>query len=174
MEGNDQARLVDQGFQAILGESPTVLILGTMPSVQSLKSQQYYGHPRNAFWWIMAQICQFDAQLNYSERVEYIKTKHIAVWDVIAACHRPGSLDSRIDQQSVIANPLADFFKVNSELKLLVFNGQAAAKLFSKFFGAEAWFGETLILPSTSPANAAMTKEQKLERWRAIEPYLNN
>lgn len=166
-------KIIEQGFAPILGEQPKVLILGTMPSVASLQSRQYYGHPRNAFWWIMAELLGFDQALPYAQRVEQLKLEHIAVWDVIAACHRPGSLDSRIDSSTVQPNDLPCLFREQPSLKLLAFNGQAAAKLFKQFIGLDQWPGEHMVLPSTSPAHASMTHEQKLQRWRQIKTYIS-
>jgi hypoxanthine-DNA glycosylase len=168
----EQAILIEEGFKPILGREPRVLVLGTMPSVQSLKTQQYYGHPRNAFWWIMSELCGFDFTLPYNERVACLLTKNIAVWDVIASCHRPGSLDSKIDQSTVTPNYLPALLKKYSSLKLIVFNGQAAEKLFKKFIGNDSWQGDKIVLPSTSPANAVFSKEQKLAQWAQIQDYL--
>ena len=168
----DSPIVIEDGFKPLLGLEPKVLILGTMPSVQSLKTQQYYGHPRNAFWWIMSELCGFDFSLAYSERVDLLLKNKIAVWDVIASCHRPGSLDSKIDQSTVTANRFSDFFEKTPSLKLIVFNGQAAEKLFTKFIDQQYWHGGKVVLPSTSPANAAMTKEAKLIQWSKIKDYL--
>lgn len=163
-------KVIEQGFAPILGELPEILILGTMPSVASLQAQQYYGHPRNAFWWIMAELFGFDPAIPYAQRVEQLKLEHVAVWDVIAACHRPGSLDSRIDAATVQPNDLPGLFHEQPGLKLLAFNGQMAAKLFKQFIGFQHWPGEHVVLPSTSPAHAALKREQKLEQWRRIKP----
>lgn len=162
---------IEQGFAPILGEQPEILILGTMPSVASLQVQQYYGHPRNAFWWIMGQLFDFDASLPYPQRAEQLKRHKVAVWDVIASCHRPGSLDSRIDKDTVKANDFAGLFAGISSFKLLAFNGQAAEKLFGKHIGFDVWTGARFTLPSTSPAHASLTWEQKLDQWRQIKIF---
>jgi hypoxanthine-DNA glycosylase len=166
-------KLIDHGFPPILGDQPEVLILGTMPSVASLQAQQYYGHPRNAFWWIMAQLFHFDHELPYPARVEHLKQNRVAVWDVIDSCHRPGSLDSRIDQETVNANDFADLFAGLPSLKLLAFNGQTAEKLFKQHVGSEVWSGTRITLPSTSPAHASKTREQKLLHWSQIKTYIS-
>tara|TARA_R110001592_G_scaffold363175_1_gene680963 strand:+ start:4573 stop:5091 length:519 start_codon:yes stop_codon:yes gene_type:complete len=168
----DSPIIIENGFKPLLGLEPKVLILGTMPSVQSLKTQQYYAHPRNAFWWIMSELCGFDFSLSYAEKVDLVINHNIAVWDVIASCHRPGSLDSKIDQSTVTVNRLAEFCETTPSLKLIVFNGQAAEKLFKKFIDEQAWQGDKLVLPSTSPANAAITKQLKLIQWAKITEYL--
>ncbi len=165
-------KAIDYGFKPVLGPNPKVLILGTMPSVASLNSQQYYGHPRNAFWWIMGQLLGFECTLDYPQRTDFLIQKHIALWDVIASCHRPGSLDSRIDEGTIQVNPLQNLFLSCPHLKLLAFNGQSAFKLFSKHIGLDGFAGEHVVLPSTSPANAATSREEKLAQWAMIRCYL--
>jgi len=175
-EGKQKApelvKSVDQCFPPLLGECPKVLILGTLPSVKSLEEQQYYGHPQNAFWWLMSKICSFEYGFSYSERVSHLLANNIAVWDVIQSCHRPGSLDSKIDQSTLVPN---DFFKLlgeQSTIRAIVFNGQSACKLFNKFVDVGRWKGDLIVLPSTSPANARMRRETKLEKWLTLKSYL--
>lgn len=166
---------IDTGFAPILGDEPRVLVLGTMPSVASLESQQYYGHPRNAFWWIMSQICGFDSTQTYENKVTHVKRVGVAIWDVIESCHRPGSLDSAIDQSTLTPNDIQNLLTTYCSIRAICFNGQAAQKLFIKHLDKN--FTNNLepdihILPSTSPANAGMTRENKLEKWLIIESYL--
>ena len=173
---------IDQGFTPILGNAPKVLILGSMPSVKSLEQQQYYGNPQNSFWWIMSELLNFDSHLPYLQRSEILIKNRIAVWDVIQACHRPGSLDSAIDNSSIQANDLSQFFNDHTSIKLVIFNGQAAHKIFKKHvlhkqvkrsaIKESIFTGDYLILPSTSPANAATSKAKKLDKWRVINDYL--
>ena len=157
----------DHGFKPIVGEHPRVLILGTMPSQKSLAQSQYYGHPQNRFWWIMSELFGFELSLDYAARVELVSSKGIAIWDVIASCHRPGSLDASIDESSLTPNPIPSLLSQFPSISLIAFNGQAAGKLFAKHICAELNV-PTLVLPSTSPAHASMKPEQKLMAWRAI------
>lgn len=157
----------DVGFAPILGENPRVLVLGTLPSQRSLAAQQYYGHPQNAFWWIMSELFGFSYELPYEERTAHVRSAGIAVWDVIRAAVRPGSMDADIEASSVEANDFTTLLAQQPSLRLLAFNGQAAQKLFKKHVNA-AWTGESLLLPSTSPAYAAMTRNEKLIRWQAL------
>lgn len=161
---------LDHGFAPIIGEAPRVLVLGTMPSQQSLAKQQYYGHPQNRFWWIISELIGFDAEL-YQDKVTQAKARGLAIWDVCGSCHRPGSLDSAIAPDSVQANPLKQLIASYPSLQCIAFNGQAAYKLFQKHISREPLLPE-LVLPSTSPAYAAMKPEQKLEQWRALVAYL--
>jgi len=171
---------IDQGLLPILGESPLVLILGSMPSIKSLESRQYYAHPQNAFWWIMSELLGFDSLEPYNTRTAFIKQKKVAVWDVIQACHRPGSLDSAIDPSSIQANDFSVLLREKTSIKLVIFNGQAAQKIFKKHVlqnhvverATSDFTGDFLVMPSTSPANAATNREMKLQCWRALIAYL--
>lgn len=164
---------IEQGFSPEVGYKPKVLILGSMPSVKSLQEAQYYGHPRNAFWWLMSQLCGFDSTLPYEQRLAEVLRSGVAIWDVAHSCYRPGSLDSNIDQSTLQANDIAQLLSCKPSIQLIVFNGQAAAKLFKKFVDVPMYTGRLLTLPSTSPANAALSKEAKLEQWQVLKELLN-
>jgi double-stranded uracil-DNA glycosylase len=165
---------VDKAFEPIIGETPRVLILGSMPSQRSLASSQYYGNPNNAFWWIMGEVFDFDAQAPYLQRCEALKAAGLAVWDVIERCHRPGSLDSDIDKTTVQANNFAAFFATHPTITSCLFNGQASQKLFKQHMGKgflESLDMHSEYLPSTSPAHASMSRDQKFKVWK---PLLQN
>lgn len=58
------------GLPAQVNVGCRVLLLGSMPGVASLQEQRYYAHPRNRFWPLMADICGFDADLPYAQRLQ--------------------------------------------------------------------------------------------------------
>lgn len=165
-----------EGFAPIANKSAVVLILGSMPSVASLQQQQYYAHPRNAFWPIMQGLFAAPAELAYKDRKALLTQRRIAVWDVLAACFRPGSLDSAIDEQSVLPNDFTGFFASHKHLRQVFFNGGKAEQMYNKHVLPrvhERWPNlQYTRLPSTSPAMAALTVEQKVERWRVLLPAL--
>ena len=161
------------GLAPIVGEHPKILILGSMPSVASLEKQQYYGHPRNAFWPLLAHCLSFELERDYAKNVELIKQRSIAVWDVIGQCERPGSLDSAIIKGSEVLNPIKSLLEKNREIQAIGLNGGTAAALFTKHclpgsFGSGEVKIKILNLPSTSPANAGMTFEQKCAKWQPL------
>jgi len=161
---------LESGFSAIEDCNAKVLILGSMPSVQSLKDQQYYAHPRNAFWPIMSELFNIDKNSVYEQRCNILIRNHIAVWDAIKACQRQGSLDQNIDATSMIANDFNLFFQHHVEIKHLFFNGTKAEQVFNRHvlpsLNEQHTHITRLRLPSTSPAHAAMTFEQKLTVWQ--------
>lgn len=82
---------------------------------------------------------------------------------MLAACHREGSLDSAIHN----AEP-NDFDSLREHaplLKRVCFNGKTAGR-FADVIGRAGY--ETLVLPSSSPANATLSFEKKLVQWREI------
>lgn len=164
------------GFAPLWQPHARVLILGTLPSVKSLQTQQYYGHPRNAFWPMMASLLNFDAKLPYAERCRAMTQAGIAVWDVLAAAERPGSLDADIKRDTVTANPLAEWVAVLPDLQCIAFNGQAAAKLFKRHVSVPSSSRlatlPTHVMPSTSPAYAAMKPDEKRAQWATLLRYL--
>jgi TDG/mug DNA glycosylase family protein len=164
------------GFAAVSDGSACVLILGSFPGQMSLETQQYYGHPRNAFWPIMSRLLGFDSEIAYHLRLEQLTKNKIALWDVLACCVRAGSLDTSIEPGSTVVNDFLRFFSAHPNLKLVVFNGARAELEFVRKVMPYLAVGSRkltrLRLPSTSPAMATLSFEQKLEQWRVITEVL--
>jgi len=159
-----------QSFPPIAGPDARVLVLGSMPGVESLRQHRYYGHPRNAFWPILGRLFGFDPARAYDERVEALRTHRIALWDVLAHCVRPGSLDADIRDE--VPNELGSFLTERPTIHTIAFNGQKAAAAFRKHVATrapdEVARRRLETLPSTSPAHAGMTFEEKLRRWSVV------
>lgn len=159
------------GFAAISGSDAKVLILGTLPGQASLQKGEYYGQPRNVFWRIMGELFDAAPELPYEERKRQIVASKIAIWDVCAAAHRPGSLDTSIDSDSVMANDFADFLRSHRAIKLICFNGSKAEALYRRLVLPKLFERGAIryeVLPSTSPANASMSFAEKLRRWSVV------
>lgn len=157
------------GFPPIANTSATILILGSMPGLASLKAHEYYAHPRNGFWRIMASIYGFNAQSEYDIRKENLASAGVAVWDVLRSCERPGSLDSAIINGSRICNDFQTFFLQHPNIRLIAFNGSEAENSFNKFVLPHTNLQNfTYVrLPSSSPANT-QALEQKIEVWKKV------
>ena len=152
-----------------------VLILGSMPGAASLQAGQYYAHPRNAFWPILAALLEWPNGLPYAERLERLCASGLALWDVLQSCIRPGSLDAAIDAASIVPNDFGAFFARHVQVTRVFFNGGMAERAFRRQVLPDLDCGGRLIfarLPSTSPAHASLGFEQKLNAWRCvIEPH---
>jgi hypoxanthine-DNA glycosylase len=161
------------GFPSIATSSATILILGSMPSVESLRQHQYYAHKRNAFWRIMAAMFGFDTSLSYRERARQLKDNDIALWDVIKACERSGSLDTKIKNTSIEINDFATFFRKHPHIRKICFNGSMAEQQFRKHvipILSDDHFADIVMarLPSTSPAMASLSFDKKLAAWSKV------
>ncbi|OGA34328.1 MAG: DNA-deoxyinosine glycosylase [Betaproteobacteria bacterium RIFCSPLOWO2_12_61_14] len=159
-----------QSFAPIETADARILILGSMPGEASLRAGQYYAHPRNLFWRIMGELLGTDPGSPYEQRIQALKSARIALWDVLYSCRRKGSLDSNIDHESLVPNDFAAFFLSHPQITRVFFNGTKAEQCYRKHMqpvtGIESI--EYLRLPSTSPANASLSYERKLDAWRAI------
>lgn len=164
------------GFLAVSGLRPRVLILGTLPSVQSLATKQYYGNPRNAFWLIIERLAGKKFSGPYSEKIETVKRLGIALWDVYCSAPREGSLDSSIVKSAAVINDLSTYLAGESVVQLVACNGASAYNAFVKAYDLEELEGKGISvvkLPSTSPAHAAMPFDDKWSAWNAaISPLL--
>jgi len=177
--GIDGGQVSDSGFPYVADSDARILILGSMPSRKSLAATQYYAHPQNAFWPIMAALFDYDAGLSYEEHLKKLSTNHVALWDVAHQCIRPGSLDSAIDINSVVPNDIAALLADHPHIHAIFFNGRKAEELYCKLVHPTlppAYQHIQLhLLPSTSPANAGMNRARKLAAWRIIQqPPANN
>lgn len=160
------------GFAPIAAADATRLILGSMPSVASLRARRYYAHSRNAFWRIIAAVLELDPGLDYGQRCAMLVKNRIALWDVLKTCTRSGSLDSAIVESSIVPNDFAAFFQSHPDITRIYFNGAKAEQMYIKHVlpnlpGAFADL-PARRLPSTSPAHAGMSFTGKLARWQVI------
>ncbi|HEX6637913.1 MAG TPA: DNA-deoxyinosine glycosylase [Steroidobacteraceae bacterium] len=163
---------LDECFPPIAKKNSRTLILGSLPGQRSLQAQQYYAHPQNAFWKLIEKLFGAASPLPYTRRVKILTDHRIALWDVLAAAERPGSLDSSIVHVSARANDFAAFFRAHPQIRRVFFNGRKAADLYRRFvlprLGSEFEELRYECLPSTSPAHAGMTFARKLEHWARI------
>jgi TDG/mug DNA glycosylase family protein len=159
-------------FAPIATKKARILILGSMPGIKSLEMRQYYAHPQNAFWHVMAAL--FDAPVDtYALRIALIKNNHLALWDVLKCCERHGSLDIKIDDATIDVNDFAAFFNIHRRITHVFFNGTKSEKEFRKRvlpFLSQKVCGRLVLnrLPSTSSAMASLTRAGKIRSWQAV------
>lgn len=156
---------IKSSFDPISNADTTILILGSLPGDKSLELQEYYGHPRNKFWKIIAHITGAPLPLIYTEKKELLLKSRIGLWDVAHTASRKGSLDTAILNE--MANSLDEFIAAHKNLKVIGFNGMKAEKLFDKYFKRQPGI-RYVLLPSSSPANAGTSLEKACEVWSAL------
>lgn len=158
--------MIVRSFAPISAPGAHTLILGSMPGAASLVAGEFYAHPRNAFWPIMGALFGAGPDLPYAERVCRLKAEGVAVWDVLQACEREGSLDAKI--RSEVPNDFAAFFALHPAIRRIGLNGGKAAASFRKYAASSLAAGvQVHVLPSTSPAYAARGLAEKCASWRA-------
>jgi len=162
-----QAKPVLQGLPPLLDANTRLVVLGSFPGVASLRAQQYYGHPQNQFWKIMATLLSPNAAevlaMPYIARAQWLLSHGVGLWDVYAACERVGSLDAHI--QNAQANDLQSLREHCPDLVAIAHNGGESFKhaKLTRALGLSVY-----RLPSTSPAHASWTFERKCEAWREV------
>ena len=71
-----------RSFPPIINSETEILIVGTMPSVKSLEAQQYYAHPRNAFWKIIATLYHQGVKFaDFQEKKACLLANRLGLWD---------------------------------------------------------------------------------------------
>lgn len=163
-------------FPPVADAATRVLILGSMPGSRSLAEHEYYAHPRNLFWAFIEELFGIDRGMPYEGRLQALLARGLGLWDVLKHCEREGSLDSSIVQQTEVPNDFPALLAACPELRAICFNGQKAAQAFRRhvipMVGPGALTGVELVsLPSTSPANAAKSREWKQLQWQRIKDF---
>jgi TDG/mug DNA glycosylase family protein len=151
------------GFAPIIDKNCRILVLGSMPGVESLRKQEYYGHPQNKFWDVIYGVFGKSPDYDYEDKKKFLLDHNIALWDVIKSCERTGSLDSKI--KNVITNDFQSLLTDYPRIEHIFFNGRTAEKLYNRNFT----FPEisTLYLGSTSPAHA-VPFEIRIADWSKL------
>ena len=158
-------------FPPSIDEGCSRLVLGSMPGEASLDAQQYYAHPRNSFWPIVYQVLSEGKQAPpeaYGERLRFLLGHGVALWDVLRACERVGSLDAAIREPE--ANDFDWLFRHYPVIDTVYCNGGKAYELFAKRVLPTLTASRPpacVKLPSTSPAHA-IPFERKAEAWLAL------
>ena len=146
----------------LYNEDSKILILGSFPSVKSREGQFFYHHPQNRYWKVMAAVLGCPVPETIEEKKKMILENHVAMWDVIASCEITGSSDSSI--KNVVPNDIGGLLKETS-IERIYTNGNAAHKNYQKYIKTKIGI-EDIVLPSTSPANAAWSLERLIEVWK--------
>jgi hypoxanthine-DNA glycosylase len=159
-------------FSPLVNDDASRIVLGSIPGDASLRQQQYYAHPQNTFWRIAASYLGFSVDQPYMQKVDKLLAAGIGLWDVVASCQRSGSLDSAIINDSVVANNFNALLSSNKNIKAIYFNGRKAEQLFARHCSEQiaglVQQPSFFVLPSTSPAYAAMPFAEKLRLWQPV------
>ena len=159
-------------FDPVVGPGTRVLILGSLPGDASLAAGQYYANPRNRFWHLLGAVIERPdlPELAYEQRLAVVLAAGIGLWDAASSAERVGSLDSAIRLAEPAA--LAELTASLPQLAAVACNGKASSKIARPML---AGIDCALIdLPSSSPANAAISFAQKREIWLELRHFLGS
>lgn len=160
---------IKYGLPPIADKNARILILGSLPSVLSLKKRQYYGNPHNHFWRMLYALFECMPDKEYENKKEFLLTKKIALWDSVAGAVNPGSLDATM--KNVIPNDFDWFFSGHPFIGHIFFNGFKSEEVFRKYF--PSFYGSIphTRLPSSSPIPTPQNRnfEEKLENWKIVK-----
>lgn len=155
-------------FPAIYALDSRILILGSFPSVKSREQKFFYGHPQNRFWRIMAALLGTDIPQTTEEKRAFLLAHRIALWDVIASCDIAGSSDASI--RNAVPNDLSPILETASVRQIFT-NGGTAHRLYRKYIYPLTG-REDIVLPSSSPANAARSLDALIDAWQIVREAL--
>lgn len=159
-----EVQRVEHPFEPIYDADSTILILGTMPSVKSRKDGFYYANPRNAFWRIIAYICEESVPTTVEEKTDLLIRNHIAIWDVCKSCDIEKSKDSSI--KNTIPTDIPNLIK-RTKIKRIYANGETAAKQYDKYVKKDIGL-DIVTLISSSSARTAFTENDKMKNWKNL------
>ncbi len=152
-----------EGLPAKVFADPEILILGTFPGEESLKTGEYYANKKNRFWSVLAEIYGEPKPETNEQKDSLLKWHHIALWDLFKSVDREKSLDKSI--KACVTNDIAGFLKEHPTIKAILIAGQKAYKEFKKRKTKKK--EESLqidipyeYVPSTSGANTKFDKKK--------------
>ncbi|MDO5558058.1 MAG: DNA-deoxyinosine glycosylase [Oscillospiraceae bacterium] len=159
------SEFIDTSFPPFFDPSSDILILGSFPSVKSRETGFYYGHPQNRFWKVLAVVYSENIPQTIDEKKQLLKRHNIALWDVVSSCEIQGSSDSSI--KNVKPSDLNIIFS-QCKIRHIYTGGNKAGQLYRKYLKPVTG-RDAVVLPSTSPANAAWTLDKLVEAWKIIK-----
>ena len=155
-------------FKPIFDKNSKILILGSFPSVISRKFGFYYTNPQNRFWRVLAGILNADVPESIDEKIKFLLSHHIAIYDAAISCEIEGSSDAKMSK--IVPVNLKPIFKT-ANITQVYANGGKAYEICKKYLESEiikATKNEVIKLPSTSPANAKFSFEKPMHEWQVI------
>ena len=151
-------------IEPVYDKNSKILILGSFPSVKSREMRFFYGHPQNRFWKITSAIFNEETPVTIKDKKAFLLRNNIALWDVIESCDITGSADSSI--RNIKVNDINRILK-KSKIEKIFVNGKTAEKLYKKYLEEKTGI-KAIVLPSSSPANAAYSLDRLIKEWAII------
>jgi len=117
---------------------------------------------------VLARILNADVPESTDEKIKFLLSHHIAIYDAAISCEIEGSSDAKMSQ--IVPANLKPIFK-EAKITQVYANGGKAYEICKKYLEGEiikATKNEVIKLPSTSPANAKFSLERLTNEWTVI------
>ena len=163
MRGQNQSyQHVVHTFGPLYNEDSGILILGSIPSPASREVGFYYGHPRNRFWQMLAELYRMPLPESIEEKKALALSHGLALWDVIEECDIIGASDSSV--KNAMPTDIPSLLG-KTRIRTILCNGALSKKIYDQYQLPRTGI-PAQKMPSTSPANAAWSLERLKEEWR--------
>lgn len=135
----------------------------------------FFSTKRNQFWPILKEVykVKLDTKL---EKQKLFQLLRMAITDIILSCERRANNNSDMNLINIIYNtPAITSIIQKNKVKTIFFSSRFAEHLFKKQFKSimhQYPEIELITLPSPSPRYAAMSKDEKIERYKQLLPKI--
>jgi len=146
------------------------LILGSFTGKPEAGYDWFYSNKRNQFWSILEIVYGLKLDTKKSKQQLFTKLR-IAITDIIYQCERKKGINLDADLINLVYNT-SGIEKIlgQNEIEKVYFTSRYVENKFRRLF-KPATVG-LITLPSPSPRYAAMTKEEKIRKYREAFPKL--
>lgn len=158
---NQNYQHVVHTFGPLYNEGSGILILGSIPSPASREVGFYYGHPRNRFWQMLADLYGMPLPESIEEKKALVLSRGLALWDVIEECDIIGASDSSV--KNAVPTDIPSLLG-KTQIRTILCNGALSKKIYDQYQLPRTGI-PAQKMPSTSPANAAWSLERLKETW---------
>ena len=166
---------VTHEFGPVWDHRSRVLILGSIPSPSSRDAGFYYMFPRNRFWPVLAALFHHPVpEPDLAVCARFVLNHYIALWDVIQECDIHGASDASIT--NVVPTDIAGLLD-RAPIDTIFTTGRKAGQLYRRYclpnLEKKGYRPTMINLPSTSPANAAMSLADLIKAYQPISKVLD-
>lgn len=160
----EKKRVDHSAFPAEYDADAEILILGSIPSPISREEGFYYANPRNRFWRVLSAVFEEPLPKTTEERKDFVHRHRIALWDALSSCLISGASDGSIEDP--VPTDIPELLK-RTKIRRIYCSGRAAQRFYEKLSYPRTGL-HSRLLPSTSPANCALSLERLIEECRVI------
>lgn len=132
----------------------------------------FYGTKRNLFWPIIQEV--YGRQLlNKKGKQTLFNQLGVAITDIILSCVRNTNSNLDINLTNIVLNKRVANIVEDNDIEKIFFSSRFVEKLFKKHFKNLVLSHPDvglITLPSPSPRYAAMSKSEKIARYKQLLP----